>query len=495
MTAYIFDVLPVHPQPHHLETLTSYVTRLAQANGIQTAHELKQVVFPNRNIQGVLAMKDLPPKTYDRLPEASNCAETMLQNLTLAHLSTRFSHDTTPLAVGVFLMEALAGKLRYCPLCLQSEDPYYVLPWRFPYLKGCPKHGCYLLEQCSFCGKAIPFLAKPLRIGYCSFCGAALCSGEIQSMRDDERRKANIRYNDLVFLLSPMPVDQEPVPIGPRLAYWRNRQGKTIETIAEQIKQNRITAQSIERVSPDRGTSFPNYLAYSECLGLTFEELFTTDLPPDIWIRPKHISPEEWLVLTEERLVYQMEQAIADLKAQGQIVSRVKVASRIGETTDKLKRFPKSRALFEKIEQAKRITRRQRNEAVEKILMARVEQAIQELGAADLPVNPITISKHIGKTVFSVPASRYPRLRAMMDEVSREYLRTRPQRRKKAILALLAETRQVIEEMKSRGEPILKYQVLKQVDIPKTTFDRYIDFQSLSVVEKYRALYSIEEVT
>ncbi len=36
----IWNVLPLHPQPQPLESMTSYLTRLAEANGLQSIHEL-----------------------------------------------------------------------------------------------------------------------------------------------------------------------------------------------------------------------------------------------------------------------------------------------------------------------------------------------------------------------------------------------------------------------------------------------------------------------
>ncbi len=36
----IWKVLPLHPQPQPLESITSYMIRLAEANGLQSIHEL-----------------------------------------------------------------------------------------------------------------------------------------------------------------------------------------------------------------------------------------------------------------------------------------------------------------------------------------------------------------------------------------------------------------------------------------------------------------------
>ena len=41
-----FDVLPVHPQPLPLESLTSYLMRLAEANHITSMTGLSAICFP-----------------------------------------------------------------------------------------------------------------------------------------------------------------------------------------------------------------------------------------------------------------------------------------------------------------------------------------------------------------------------------------------------------------------------------------------------------------
>ena len=43
-----FEVLPIHPRPQPMETLTSYLTRLAEANGIPNICRLQPIIFPDR---------------------------------------------------------------------------------------------------------------------------------------------------------------------------------------------------------------------------------------------------------------------------------------------------------------------------------------------------------------------------------------------------------------------------------------------------------------
>ena len=76
MTTYYFDTLPVHPQPAALESLSSYLTRLAQANG--SGHDettcSNSVFQPGRSdcpFRPVISHRPL----LARLPTLSQCTE------------------------------------------------------------------------------------------------------------------------------------------------------------------------------------------------------------------------------------------------------------------------------------------------------------------------------------------------------------------------------------------------------------------------------------
>ncbi|MEI7847766.1 MAG: TniQ family protein [Chloroflexota bacterium] len=85
-----FEVLPIHPHPQPLETLTSYLTRLAEANGIPNICRLQPIIFPNRNADDLRGMKDLSPRSFDSLLVAALCSEAALQMTTFYYLIQKF---------------------------------------------------------------------------------------------------------------------------------------------------------------------------------------------------------------------------------------------------------------------------------------------------------------------------------------------------------------------------------------------------------------------
>ena len=79
MTAYAFDVLPVHPAPLPLESYSSYVTRLAEGNGLTRYSDLAARLFPNFHPLKVRELTDYTPVSFGRLEDESRCSETDLQ--------------------------------------------------------------------------------------------------------------------------------------------------------------------------------------------------------------------------------------------------------------------------------------------------------------------------------------------------------------------------------------------------------------------------------
>ena len=342
-----FEVLPIHPRPQPLETLTSYLTRLAEANGIPNICRLQPIIFPNRNADDLRGMKDLSPRSFDALLVAASCPEADLLATTFYHLIRKFERPTNATTVASFLLGHLAPTLRYCPLCLQTTIPYYRLPWRFTMLAGCPQHGCLLLDRCSYCAAEIPFLTVSLKMNQCPRCGMALRAGQVAPMDHLQKQQAQKRYRDLVFLLSPTN-EPELRSFGPRLAYWRKTKRLTVKTIATDLNIQLRTALSLERrISKRGGIKFEHYLAYVDYLELTFEELFNTILTPEEEGYHQCLSPAQRFDRQETRLLHQVQQVVGDIQEEGERLSQEKGEPRNGYASFKFEKLPQTQSCLD----------------------------------------------------------------------------------------------------------------------------------------------------
>src|SRR2546429_1026432 len=168
---YYFDVLPIHPRPEHSESLTSYLMRLAEFNGISSIDGISALGFPQQDRRITRDIADYPPVSFDKLARGGACSEELLRITTFFHLAAKFGRSTLPQPTSRFLSGSLGKSLRYCPVCIASQRiKHYLLSWRFLLVTCCYRHKCQLLETCSHCGELIPLFTAPFKLGNCPKC-------------------------------------------------------------------------------------------------------------------------------------------------------------------------------------------------------------------------------------------------------------------------------------------------------------------------------------
>ncbi len=118
---YYFDVLPLHPKPEYLESLTSYLMRLAENNGISSIDGLSALCFPHQDRRITRDIADYPPVSFGNLAIAGACTEAILRITTFFHLAVKFGRSTLPQPTSRFLSSCMSQYLRYCPICLFEQ--------------------------------------------------------------------------------------------------------------------------------------------------------------------------------------------------------------------------------------------------------------------------------------------------------------------------------------------------------------------------------------
>ena len=187
----IWQQLPLHPQPATLELLTSYITRVAQANGLQTTAELVTQAFgtrytwpslrsfPDGSATGVLGLTTL-----------TGCTQFNLEAMTFLPLSRHFGRANSTQTLRHFLQNSLTSHLHYCPLCLAEHNfPYYRLHWRFQILSGCLTHHCQLLDHCGHCDAYLPHFSHHPHMAVCPTCRKDLRTCQPPPLEDGELRQ------------------------------------------------------------------------------------------------------------------------------------------------------------------------------------------------------------------------------------------------------------------------------------------------------------------
>jgi hypothetical protein len=347
MMTYYFEVFPVHPQPAPFESLTGYLIRLAEANGLQSVQGLSVACFPIGKEQGNPHIPaDYQMAFWDALPQIAVCSEETLRRTTFYHLAEKFSCSTRPQDTGVFLKNSLAYHFRYCPACL-AQHGYHFLPWRFLLLSGCDEHHCRLLDCCGHCGRSMPlFMKAPLKVGICSHCRGDLRRCQAEPLPEADWTQVARQHQDLEFLLSPT-ARAEPEALkhlGRRLVYWRLKQGIDSSTMAQQLGIPRPSLTCIEHGrKPGGGANFHRYGLYTAYFGLSWQQVFAMPLPPDTHTQNRQAKMKA-RQQREQKLVEQVQTAITTLKADNQPVTQTAVCQLVGWSIRGLRAYPQVKA-------------------------------------------------------------------------------------------------------------------------------------------------------
>lgn len=214
---------PVHPHPLPDELLSSWMIRLARANGFKV-HNFYALFFgKDRQIWNRDIDHHAPPWLIDQLAARSGTAPERIHATTLrAFESVLFERFVASgpnrwiLPLGVFHRSRRGYGQQFCARCLaEDKEPYLRRAWRLAIVVICVRHGTLLQDRCGACGKALaPHRADMVsRTGFpertdlsqCAYCRAKLA--EVTTHADAEelemQRALSAVLDTGYFLLEP----------------------------------------------------------------------------------------------------------------------------------------------------------------------------------------------------------------------------------------------------------------------------------------------------
>jgi hypothetical protein len=181
----LYHLSPIAVGTPGVESLTSYLARLAEAHSISCGMLLKRLLLPyvpkvqwrcqvdgERSPKGVGSVSygayfinglGVSPGLWVRAVEAMTCCRN-IECLTML----RWRH--------IFSYQGLLRKRRaWCSACFEdwscSGKPIYEpLAWALRHVSVCPMHRQALSQVCPDCHRRMPVLSGTLRVGYCSRC-------------------------------------------------------------------------------------------------------------------------------------------------------------------------------------------------------------------------------------------------------------------------------------------------------------------------------------
>lgn len=187
---------PAHPAPLPDELLSSWLVRLAAANGIKL-QTLSWMLFGNTNSPWNRDSDRSAPKwlisTLSRqtgMDYRTILRTTLLTYNRRLYPTPKFSGQLRwVLPIKSYGMKRQGFGQQFCPQCLQEDAvPYFRKQWRLALFTYCPKHQIELHDACPECGMPINHFrgdfgrelheARPMN--YCYQCGMDLCNSTYQ---------------------------------------------------------------------------------------------------------------------------------------------------------------------------------------------------------------------------------------------------------------------------------------------------------------------------
>lgn len=179
----LFGICPKERSTTNLESLSSYLIRLAEAHAVYLGDLLAYEIAPilkkryllnsidrggNRFYDGARTINGTGKNARDMVTTLEYLTGIVnLEELTLLRFREIFP-----------VRGLIRKKLVWCPECLkefmEKDSLYYPLIWCMTTYNVCTKHKIYLNEECPTCNKFIPFLHRKSRVGICPYCQSQL---------------------------------------------------------------------------------------------------------------------------------------------------------------------------------------------------------------------------------------------------------------------------------------------------------------------------------
>lgn len=288
---WYFEVLPLRPSANTGECLSSYLIRLAHANGYTHFWGLASELFPmwSKRHQVNLLRWEYPVDGWGRIPTRTHLTPAHLRRMTVAPWIEKFrpplvlTRDNR-LSPGHYLHGVVNPNIKVCPLCLQSQ-PYIRLMWRLEPVDTCLRHGCLLQSQCHQCGSPLSGFESLMHRWHCAKCDTDWCKLPVETASARHLETQEHSQSVLRFLLDP-DVALVKLPnhdsndlaraIGLKFRYLRIQEDYSVREMAQRVG---VHSGIISALEHGEHPPLSSYLAYLESLSLSWPDFAALEVP------------------------------------------------------------------------------------------------------------------------------------------------------------------------------------------------------------------------
>lgn len=198
----LYDLPPVGIGTPEVESLSGYISRLAQEHRLSPVVLLKNSVRDLSELPKTLLQNSISAAFAGGLNGFGESTETVINILQKAtQRNDIFRTSLMPWKYKLSNHKLLRKNLAWCALCFEEqrekEIVYEKLIWNFNGINACRIHELPLIEQCPHCNKKLKVLSGKSRPGFCSMCLHWLGSNlirfdEFRNFRDDGEKQREI---------------------------------------------------------------------------------------------------------------------------------------------------------------------------------------------------------------------------------------------------------------------------------------------------------------
>jgi hypothetical protein len=146
------ELWPVHIKPKEDELLSSWLVRLAMAQGLKL-HTFCSITWPLKQIWNRDIDRSASAELLETLSKKTATPVERVRATTLAAYESALYEEHKSLGpaawitpIGVYHRIHTKCGLQFCLLCLaEDEEPYYRRKWRLAFMVACEKHHVLLL--------------------------------------------------------------------------------------------------------------------------------------------------------------------------------------------------------------------------------------------------------------------------------------------------------------------------------------------------------------
>lgn len=330
----LYNLAPIGIGTPRVESLTSYITRLAQAHSV-SVKDLLQADILRSFIQGFSQnSRESQSSAWLRYSRAINGTRTWARKCSDAFgkLTSRSDlHLLTMLPwASVIPTRGLLKKSKaWCPRCyeewINDDLPLYEpLLWKFDFIHICADHHVILEMECPHCHKEIPHLSSRSYPGHCSHCGKPLFDAiaearEISSIRSPEIKWQIWMIDHIGELLAYAPYLIHPPSPKIICRFYLTQTDRHFDgTVTEMARLLGVTWIAVKTwITGEYIPKIENLLRSCYCLGvsplqvLTLEELITenTIIRMPLWVkdnkkeRPPRKLDKDWILSELEKVI------------------------------------------------------------------------------------------------------------------------------------------------------------------------------------------------